>query len=74
LLIQLDYVIPGYRDLQPRTFLYHEQTERFRAQGISHLETIPETEAQRDYVRRMGFVPVTSAPREGETIYRRSIP
>jgi len=74
LFIQLDYVIPGYRDLQPGTFLYHEQAERFRVRGITHLETIPETEAQRDYVKRMGFAPVTSAPREGEAIYRRSIP
>ena len=72
--IQLDYVIPGYRDLQPGTFLYHEQAERFRAQAIVHLETIPETEAQRDYIKRMGFVPVPSASREDEAIYRRSIP
>ena len=74
LFIQLDYVIPGYRDLRPGTFLYHEQAERFRAQGVGHLETIPETEAQRDYVRRMGFVQMNSASREGETIYRRRIP
>lgn len=73
LLIEVDYVIPGYRDLRPGTFLYHEQAGRFETQGITHLETIPETEAQRDYVRRMGFVPVASAQSEGEQTYRRSI-
>lgn len=74
LFVHLDYVIPGYRDLQPGTFLYHQQAKRFREQGITRLETIPETEEQRDYVERMGFVPAKSASREGEAIYRRSIP
>ena len=73
LLVRLDYVIPGYRDLQPGTFLYHDQAERFRAQGIVRLETVPETEAQRVYVERMGFVPVKSASRGGEETYRRSV-
>ena len=72
LLIQLDYVMPGYRDLRPGTFIYHEQVERFKAQGIAYLEAIPETEAQRDYVRRMGFAPVTSASGEGEAVYSRT--
>lgn len=72
LLVHLDYVIPGYRDLRPGAFLYKEQAARFEEHDISHLETVPQTEAQRDYVERMGFAPTTSG--EGHTIYRRSIP
>ncbi len=71
LFVQLDYVIPGYRDLQPGNFLYFEQTEHFREQGVTHLETTPETKEQRDYVKKMDFKPMTSD--EGEVVYRRSI-
>lgn len=70
LLVELDYVIPGYRDLQPGRFLYEQQSERFGARGISYLETVPETDAQRQYLRRMGFEPV---PSEGQGLYRRSV-
>jgi hypothetical protein len=73
LVVQLDYVIPGYRDLRPGAFLYQQQAERFKVRGITHLTTLPETEAQRDYVERMGFVPV-HPHREDEAIYRRNIP
>lgn len=71
LLVHLDYVIPGYRDLRPGEFLYEEQAGRFEERGITHLETVPQTEAQRGYVERMGFAPATS--REGEEVYRRSV-
>ncbi len=70
LFVYLDYVIPGYRDLQPGRFLY-QQAGRFREQGITHVETIPETQEQRDYVERMGFESVRSEV--GEEIYRRSV-
>lgn len=72
LLVHLDYVIPGYRDLRPGEFLYEEQAARFEAHGISYLETVPQTDAQRDYVELMGFVPTKKD--EGSTVYRRTIP
>jgi hypothetical protein len=71
LLVHLDYVIPGYRDLQPGKFLYEEQAERFESRDIKHLETIPETKEQREYVERMGFTRATSA--EGKGVYRRGV-
>jgi hypothetical protein len=70
LLVHLDYVIPGYRDLRPGEFLYKGQANRFEDQGISYLESIPQTKAQRDYVERMGFLPVST---QGD-LYRRSVP
>jgi hypothetical protein len=70
LLVHLDYVIPGYRDLKPGRFLYHHQAGRFRSRGISCLETVPETREQRDYIERVGFEPVAESP---ET-YVRSVP
>lgn len=70
LFVHLDYVIPGYRDLQPGRFLY-QQAERFREQEITHIETMPETEEQRNYVERMGFEP--EASERGEEVYRRSV-
>lgn len=70
LFVHLDYVIPGYRDLQPGRFLY-QQAERFREQEITHIETMPETEEQRKYVERMGFEP--EASERGEEVYRRSV-
>lgn len=72
LLVHLDYVIPGYRDLRPGEFLYEGQSERFRSRGIKHLETIPESKEQREYVGRMGFTRTTSA--EGGEVYRRDVP
>ena len=71
LFIKLDYVIPGYRDLRPGTFLYEEQAERFESRGIEHLETIAETKEQREYIERIGFTP--TAIEEGKDVYRRSI-
>ncbi len=70
LFVHLDYVIPGYRDLQPGRFLY-QQAKLFQEQRITHVETIPETEEQRDYVERMGFEP--EASEGGEEVYRRSV-
>lgn len=70
LFVHLDYVIPGYRDLQPGRFLY-QQAERFREQEITHIETMPETEEQRNYVERMGFE--SEASERGEEVYRRSV-
>lgn len=70
LFVVLDYVIPGYRDLRPGEFLYEGQADRFEELGVSFLETIPQTKAQREYVERMGFLPVLA---QGEEVYRRNL-
>lgn len=60
--IVLDYVIPGYRDLQPGRFLYAEAAPQFRAQGIHQLRATPDTQAQRGYLLRVGFAPLPQTP------------
>ncbi len=59
--VQLDYVIPGYRDLKPGNFVYSQQAERFKALGIDHLYSAAATAAHRAYLRRMGFAPRAAA-------------
>jgi hypothetical protein len=66
--IQLDYVIPGYRDLKPGIFVYSQQAERFKALGIDHLYTSAATAPHRAYLRRMGFAPRAAA--QGEVFWR----
>ncbi len=53
--VDLDYVIPGYRDLQPARFLYREQSARFQGLGVAKLCATPETEAMRSYFGKLGF-------------------
>jgi hypothetical protein len=67
--VQLDYVIPGYRDLKPGNFVYSKQAERFKSLGINHLYTTTATAAHRAYLRRMGFAPRATAG-QGEVFWR----
>jgi hypothetical protein len=55
--VKLDYVIPGYRDLKPGSFVYTQQADRFKALGIQQLYSATATDAHRAYLRRMGFAP-----------------
>lgn len=59
--IYLDYVIPGYRDFKIGRFLFGEEAERFRAQGIRRFVTPGGTPTHRRYLRRMGFRPAQGA-------------
>lgn len=70
LLIQLDYVIPGYRDLKPGIFVYRHQAAFFKERGIDHLYSKAATDEHRSYLRRMGFVPRTA---ELGVIYWRAV-
>jgi hypothetical protein len=71
LVVHLDYVIPGYRDLKPGMFLYSQEAERFKAQGIDHMYTAPGSKAHRDYWERMGFVLIPSS--EDQPVYCRQL-
>lgn len=56
-LVKLDYVIPGYRDLQAGQFLYHELEQQLPAKQITTLYSVPGDEIHQKYLKRMGFTP-----------------
>jgi ribosomal protein S18 acetylase RimI-like enzyme len=56
-LVDLDYVIPGYRDLGPGKFLYTELAERLPDKGVYTLYSVPGNEVHQAYLQRMGFAP-----------------
>jgi hypothetical protein len=53
--IQLDYVIAGYRDFKVGKFVYRQKADFFRERGIRQLISYPGTKAHQDYLERMGF-------------------
>jgi hypothetical protein len=57
LYIQLDYAIPGYRDLKIGRFFYRQNAQLFRDRGICRLYIAPGVAAHEKYLRRMGFGP-----------------
>ena len=66
--VQLDYVIPAYRDLKVARFLYSPNSTIFADPRITHLESPPGTPKYRDYLERMGFRPVRGE--DGREAYR----
>jgi hypothetical protein len=69
LFVQLDFVIPGYRDLKLGKFLYQAQKAGiFQERGIHTIYSRPGSPEHSRYLRRMGFVSYT-AP-DGEQLYR----
>jgi hypothetical protein len=66
--IQLDYVIPEYRDLKVGRFLYSSQSSVFADPRITHLESAPGSGRHREYLERMGFQPIARA--DGTPAYR----
>lgn len=61
LLVTLDYVIPGYRDLKAARFVYRDNLEYFIKQGIRQVYSLPGSKQHRDYLRRMGFTLANSS-------------
>ncbi len=53
--ILLDYVAPGYRDLQVARFVYREHAHLFREKGIHRLVAEAATPKHARYLERMGF-------------------
>ncbi|MGI9648378.1 MAG: hypothetical protein ACR2OI_07640 [Acidimicrobiia bacterium] len=66
--VQLDYVIPAYRDLKVSRFLYSSDSTIFADPHITHVESPPGTAKHRQYLEGVGFRPVHSA--DGRDIYR----
>jgi hypothetical protein len=53
--IQLDYVIAGYRDFKVGQFVYRQKADFFKQRGIHQLISYPGTKAHQQYLERMGF-------------------
>ena len=67
LLINLDFVIPGYRDFKIGKFVFNENAEVFREKGIRKIYSRPGTKKHQEYLRSMGFMPEPRAA--GEPLY-----
>jgi hypothetical protein len=57
LFVELDYVIPGYRDFKIDKFVYSENPDFFREKGFRKIHTSPGDKKHEGYLRRMGFIP-----------------
>lgn len=57
LLLQLDYAIPGYRDLKIGRFVFQTRAADFIARGIHTICSTPGAPAHLRYLRQMGFAP-----------------
>jgi len=66
LYIQLDYAIPGYRDLKIARFVYQDQAEVLRKHGIRKICTEAGAPAHARYLERIGFKPETDPGGEGQ--------
>jgi hypothetical protein len=67
LFIQLDYAIPGYRDLKTSRYVFQSQTSLLRERGIRKVFTQPGSASHDQYLRKIGFQEDT-AP-NGERMY-----
>ena len=66
--VQLDYVIPAYRDMKVSRFLYSSSSSIFADPRITHVESPPGTPQHRAYLERVGFSSV--ADETGNRTYR----
>ncbi len=55
LLVELDYVIPEYRDLKPGKHLYNQQTHLFTKLGYKSLCSYSHNKFHERYLKKMGF-------------------
>jgi hypothetical protein len=55
--VMLDFVIPGYRDLKLGRFLFSEQADFFRQQGVKEIVIAPRTKEFGAYLVKVGFEP-----------------
>jgi GNAT superfamily N-acetyltransferase len=53
--VQLDFVIPQYRDFKIGRYLFDEQAEFFRSRGITEIVSAPGSNEHSAYLKRMGF-------------------
>lgn len=53
--VDLDYVVPQYRDTKIGRFLFRDQAEFFRRRGMREIVAIADTDVHAKYLRHMGF-------------------
>ncbi len=54
--VDLDYVVPQYRDLKVGRFLFRDEAEFFRRHGVREIVSPADTEVHAGYLQRIGFV------------------
>jgi hypothetical protein len=67
LLVDLDFVIPGYRDFKAGDYIFRRHSETFLERGIREVYSRAGNPAHESYLRRMGFQP--GGELEGEACY-----
>jgi hypothetical protein len=58
LYVNLDFVIPGYRDFKIGAYIFTQRTAIFKDQGIERIYSRPGNTTHQAYLRRMGFEPI----------------
>jgi GNAT superfamily N-acetyltransferase len=53
--VELDYVVPQYRDLRVGRYLFIDEAEYFRRLGVRDIVSAGDTKAHAEYLERMGF-------------------
>lgn len=53
--VQLDYVIPQYRDMKVGRFLFRDEADFFRRLGVREIVSPADTAVHAKYLRRLGF-------------------
>jgi len=56
--VELDYVVPQYRDFKVANFLYSDRSGVFAARGRRRIWTRPGSAVHVDYFARLGFTPI----------------
>jgi GNAT superfamily N-acetyltransferase len=60
--VQLDYVIPQYRDMKVGRFLFRDEADFFRRLGVREIVSPADTEVHAQYLRRLGFERAREGP------------
>ena len=68
MLVDIDFVIPGYRDLRIGKFVYAQDYGLLKSEGVRVVYSKPGTQKHQEYLRKMGFQPFQTP--EGDQLYR----
>jgi GNAT superfamily N-acetyltransferase len=64
--VELDFVVPQYRDFEVGTFLFEENRSYFKDLGVNKIVAAPGTQKHNEYLEEMGF----SRDKEGNGDYQ----
>ncbi|CAM3722264.1 YgjV family protein [Parendozoicomonas haliclonae] len=54
--VDLDYVLPPYRDLKPGQFVFVENSSFFRDKGVRKVVSATGSDIHREYLQKIGFI------------------